>query len=463
MPSLTKEKIVNHFVKLCKRSIALPESENKLSFTPFTDIGIGLQIYGEAKEAFPVFYAQSEFVQQQGERLDQIVGPDDMTPLLFAAKQGDAKTVNPLLLHFKDPRTVNKVDKDGNTALRLACLYDIGRPIVRLLAFYKYTDLNLSNPLYAAVVRKQTDSVRYLLRAATAKGTSLDVNAGDGEEKTTALMIACGKGYSEIIELLLSYRDSQGDFKCDVNIRNRQGYTALHLAAIKGQTQAVIKLLQRPDINPQLRRKGCLGLTPAEDALKHRHFKIADMIFYHPHYSIRRKIQVGLFLIGIAVLVSVWKLTDSKISHGLATGLNPIVFLLLGILVHQIIKCGTSAEYAQLVPLLPVQGNNSGLGSEIFSEDEKEIISGRAATEVTLPSQEEEKSIRKSSRNSRSKEGMENKTDKADQGTPYLGPHEVPEEEINNLEESVHSLQEREEEETGEDSQLESSPFSPQG
>ena len=354
--------------------MAIPEHKSLL----YTNICVGLQIYDERKATYP-FYHPAQFVQSQKTKLRDIRGPGNMTPLLFASKQGDMVTVGELLKNFTHQDTVNERDEEGNTALRLACLYDIGRPIVKLLSNYKYTDLNLSNPLYVAVVKKQTESVRILLRAAIRRSTQLNINQlnqpTDRSPGINALMLACWKGYREIINLLLSYRNPAGQFVCDVNIRDNLGNTALHYAARNNQLETVIQLLRMPTINPCLRNHRCL--TPVEYALKSKHFQIANIIFNHPKYSAQRKLNIFLFLIGVALFLGVFLTTDSKTSQSVSA-LSFLPFL-MGILFPPICKRGVKRELLESKQLFT--GNNSYFGLEVFSSEEKNIISASEVKE----------------------------------------------------------------------------------
>eukprot|EP01032_Pedospumella_encystans_P015716 gene15716-17962_t len=61
-------------------------------------------------------------------------------------------------------------------------------------------------------------------------------------EKSTPLIIAAKRGYPEIVDALLA------DGRADVNIRNKDKWSALIHACEKGRTDSVKSLLQHPDI-----------------------------------------------------------------------------------------------------------------------------------------------------------------------------------------------------------------------
>ena len=107
------------------------------------------------------------------------------TPLIDAARDGDAATVRSLLAQGADPN-----EPAGN---------------------------NNWTPLLHAIHKHQTASVQALL----AGGADANRFAGDGE---TPLMMAAGYGYTDIIELLLKNG-------ADARVADSEGFHAIDLAA----------------------------------------------------------------------------------------------------------------------------------------------------------------------------------------------------------------------------------------
>lgn len=362
------KKLVNEIWDLSTRS-GVGEQDVEIEYE---QISIALRIYSkkqEAKEAFG-FIEKNTFVQRLVEKeILESKGPDDKTALIFAAQHGDVDTVKAILQARPTKSFINGQDAMGKTALRLACTYTIGQPIVHLLAFHPATHLNKSTPLGNAVIFGQTKSVEYLISAAIKKNQSLQVNTleMEGIEKdhdVTPLMMACSQGFNPIISLLLSYRDSSGKFVCEINLQNTRGETALHIAAGSRQLEAVITLLKRPDIQPGVlthctksRKKCGCSLSPMMYALGNFQFRIADMIFYHPnHYSLRRNTAVFMLIAGAGLILgSLFKPNSDSKDVILVSTMNPIVFLLSGILFHQILNCVYKQQYDALSHLLPLE------------------------------------------------------------------------------------------------------------
>ena len=91
--------------------------------------------------------------------------------------------------------------------------------------------------LMIACKKGYTDIVRELLTR-----NDIDVNLKN-KYNNTALILACQNGYTEIVRLLLTKND------IDVNLKNKNNDTALFLACYKGYTDIVRELLTRNDIN----------------------------------------------------------------------------------------------------------------------------------------------------------------------------------------------------------------------
>eukprot|EP00434_Breviolum_minutum_P032768 symbB.v1.2.028979.t1/scaffold2981.1/size65978/4 len=146
----------------------------------------------------------------------------DGDPLILAAKNGDKWTVGELIDAKAD---VNVQDENGYTALMWAIinfnadLHLKGRSFDRLSLNWgvKTTDLY------------RTEIVKELINA------KADLNLKD-KNGDTALMWAAKKGHREIVKELISA-------KADLNLKDKDGNTALILAAKKGHTGIVRELL----------------------------------------------------------------------------------------------------------------------------------------------------------------------------------------------------------------------------
>jgi len=104
----------------------------------------------------------------------------------------------------------------------------------------------VSSLLSLAAAHGYTNVVRVLIDGLKACGVS--VSQRIGSIKTTALHTAAGAGQHESLKLLLQHHAAADD----VDRRDASGRTALHLAAINGQTTIVEALLgAKADINAQ--------------------------------------------------------------------------------------------------------------------------------------------------------------------------------------------------------------------
>lgn len=109
-------------------------------------------------------------------------------------------------------------------------------------------------------------------------GNEDDVNI-QGNNGITLLHIACMNGYTNIIELLLSYP------KININIQNNGGDSPLILACYKGNIENVKLLLARDNINVHL--KDTHNCTPLLQACEQGHFQVAKLLLdYYPSTSI---------------------------------------------------------------------------------------------------------------------------------------------------------------------------------
>lgn len=129
---------------------------------------------------------------------------------------------------------INRQDDEGNTALNFAS--HNGFAEIANLLIENGADLNMSNkkntlfPLAAAIYFERRDIAKMLI---SAEGINVNAQLARG---TSALHLACQKGYKDIVELLLANG-------ANVNIRNRSGETPLQ-TAINYENEDIIELLQ---------------------------------------------------------------------------------------------------------------------------------------------------------------------------------------------------------------------------
>lgn len=140
-------------------------------------------------------------------------------------------------------------DKDGDTNLHVAIIQREAYIVMNMIALAPHRDwLNTSNgllqtPLHLAVITRQVDVVRRLVTS----GASPDVRDIYGN---TPLHIACREGYDDIVECLLTPVKVEEviDLKLphipqDLSLKNYEGHTCLHLAAMETSLRVMDLLL----------------------------------------------------------------------------------------------------------------------------------------------------------------------------------------------------------------------------
>lgn len=204
------------------------------------------------------------------------------------ASSGGHQEVNALLLERKP--NVNSLDKDGSTALSIACkegFQEIASALIAAGAYLNNQDRNGDTPLINAVKGGHRGIVEALLK----RHVDIDLQ---GKDKKTALYMAVEKGHAAIVKILLAANPdvelSTKDLETPLNraVRNRnleivqhlldkrakvgaldrRGDTCLHIA-MRARSKGIVEALLRNPKNSQLLyRANKAGETPyALDAL----------------------------------------------------------------------------------------------------------------------------------------------------------------------------------------------------
>lgn len=158
------------------------------------------------------------------------------TPFMNAANSNQLEIVAYL---FKNVKNMNTQDETGKTALTMA----INRNTANVAAFL------LKNNANSKVIDKKGNSLAYyLINSFSVKNMSefeekLDLLKAQNVSMTsiqkqgnTLYHLAVLKGNLDLVHLL-------ADFDIDINVKNDEGLTALHLAAMKAKDDAIIKYL----------------------------------------------------------------------------------------------------------------------------------------------------------------------------------------------------------------------------
>tara|TARA_Y100000588_G_scaffold394677_1_gene516514 strand:- start:1658 stop:3610 length:1953 start_codon:yes stop_codon:yes gene_type:complete len=215
------------------------------------------------------------------------------TPLLVAINSRHNAIVEMLLrLPGID---VNKAAFNGTTPLVLAVmLHQI--EIVKMLLQNKKILINKASntfsPLYIATERGFADIVQLLLEYKNSDSKRMvDVNkpANDG---TTPLYVAVAQGFTKIVQLLLEYQDSDNKRMVDINRIRPDGASPLYIACKENRYQIVALLLQQPGILVNASLQG--GSTPLIIASLKGFVPIVRLLLAHPDIDINHAVSNGI-------------------------------------------------------------------------------------------------------------------------------------------------------------------------
>ena len=162
--------------------------------------------------------------------------------LVIACNEGHLEVVQLLLKEIKDP---NHQQKTGETFLMAAC--DGGHKDIVLTLLENGADPNIcdnngDNALHHALYSSSSEDHKLdIIKTLLSWNTNIN---GQNNHKVTPLMIASGKGYTEVLVLLLE--------EADPNITDSKGRTALMHASMYGQSEAVALLLMTYNADPSV-------------------------------------------------------------------------------------------------------------------------------------------------------------------------------------------------------------------
>jgi ankyrin repeat protein len=240
---------------------------------------------------------------------------DGNTALIVAAQNGRSYTVKALL---KIPGIlVNHRGEEKDTALICAATEGHVNTVKLLLNFYRIRVNQVNeqgeSALLCAAKEGHTEVVRVLLQAQNILVNQIDAN------NNNALICAAYNGHTEVVKLLLSAPgifidgvDDEGDsaLSCaaaeghheivrqllavtgiEVNEPNKNGHTALTLAACEGHTQSVMALLTAEDI--LVNKVDSDGDTPLKLAAQNGHIETVRALLNAPDIDIHQPNEDG--------------------------------------------------------------------------------------------------------------------------------------------------------------------------
>jgi ankyrin repeat protein len=229
---------------------------------------------------------------------------DGNNTLHFAAREGYEAAVRFLIEECK--MAVNKPNSKGHTALHWAAKGGNPKLVTYLLAHGADVTVQAGNgetPLHRAARGNHTAICKQLIATGKANINAEDVNGG------TVLHIAAGIGELELVTYLLTWgadvtaQDAQGGpplheavcggrkavcekliavGKADINAKNEQGLTALHLAVEKNDPELVAYLLA---CGADITVEDEYGATPLDLAASHEH--------RHEHQDVFKQLVVA--------------------------------------------------------------------------------------------------------------------------------------------------------------------------
>ena len=207
------------------------------------------------------------------------------TPLHAAANNGRAASARLLI---DAGANINISDKYQQTALHLAAYFGYDDIVDALI---KRPDVNLNvrnkdgnTPLHIAADNGRAASARLLIDAGA------DINISDHKQRT-ALHMAADLGDDDIVDALIKRPD------VNLNVRNENGYTPLHIAAGRGREQSARLLIDAgADINiPDHKQRTALHM-----AADWGYDDIVDALIKRPDVNINSRDGDGLTSLHIA-------------------------------------------------------------------------------------------------------------------------------------------------------------------
>ncbi|CAO4373905.1 unnamed protein product [Caenorhabditis nigoni] len=220
--------------------------------------------------------------------------------LIVAVRVGNTPVAKQLA-HL-DPDSVDETDNEGWSALLNAAHgghVDIVRLLIEAGAAVDQPDLMGWSPLMWAVYKNHLDVVDLLINSRA------HVNLIDEEDGLTPLIVASGRGFSQIVERLI-------ESDCQVNACDKFGSTALIWAARKGHLPVVQLLLNS---GAEVDAVGMYSSTALMLATRGNFLQVVDLLLTRePNVNVAD--QNGLTALGMAARDGYADICESLINSG---------------------------------------------------------------------------------------------------------------------------------------------------
>lgn len=241
--------------------------------------GVKIETYAQNKTILNLAIKQEnikviELLMQRGVKIE--THAQNKIILNLAIKSGNRDIVRAILNQIK---AIDEIDSNGNTALQLALLHD--QPEIALLLIQKINNHLVESgyrgsALHLALKMNELSIAKHLIKAKVGINHEADIDATD-EYGMTSLHLAAEKGFREIMEILIAsgakidHQDMHGNTalhlalinnKIDIielltfkganpDIRNNDNYSSIHIAIFLKFPEEVLMMLFRDkkDIN----------------------------------------------------------------------------------------------------------------------------------------------------------------------------------------------------------------------
>ena len=228
---------------------------------------------------------------------------DGMTPLHSATALG-RKGVVKVLLHYRADVTL--LASDGKTPIHTA-MVSKDPSILQLLLQENPDALSHPNmvisdppPVITACKLESPDMLKVLVNH------KVDLNVIDLKDNMTALMVACAKGNTKLIDILAS---NGADIAKVVPLVG----TPLHAAVENGQANSAKQLLQL-GVNPDILNSG--GVSPLMRAVECEQTEIAELLLRHEANVALKHPETGLPILHKAAARNNIKMLKLLMAHG---------------------------------------------------------------------------------------------------------------------------------------------------